>query len=706
MTTTVTETQVVVVSESQVNVITAGIAGADGQGVAAGGTSGQILAKASDDDYDTQWINASGTGTVTSVSMTVPTGLSVFGSPITTSGTLAVSLSSGYVIPQQSTIDSFITSSAVAAGYQPLASVLTNTTASFTTAQESKLSGIASGAEVNVNGDWNASSGDAQILNKPTLGTAAAQDVGYFATTAQGALADSALQSGDNISELTNNSGYITSSALSPYLTSATAASTYVPLTRTINGAALSSDITLDTDDISEGSTNLYFTNERVDDRVASLLVAGTNITLTYNDGAGTLTIDSSGGGGGGAPTGAQYVTLSTNGSLTHERVLTAGTGISITDGGAGSTVTINSTITQYTDEMAQDAVGGIFVDSSEIDFTYSDGTPSITASLVAGSIDESKLDASVNASLDLADSAVQPGTLASYVPYTGASSSVNLGTNSLTVGGTFINGGTLSGASATDNFLNLTATMPSTMTAATNAVSMNITSAGSSTFNNRALSIDYLAGYTGSSLTVGALIVNRAAGTGATFGNGSSTLNYRPGNSNLGAQLQANGTTTGFNFGGYGSAFGSSVANYGAFNSAASSLNTPALNVGTFSAAYSATTNVAGAFMLKNSGTPSFSSCALLADNGDQAVPVAIFRDNGSAVVTIADGGNVTCTGNVSVADDAYASGWNGSTNVPTKNAVYDKINSMFTGTANIAVGTTAPASPAVGDLWVDTSP
>jgi hypothetical protein len=32
--------------------------------------------------------------------------------------------------------------------------------------------------------------------------------------------------------------------------------------------------------------------SEAVDDRVASLLVGGTNITLTYNDGAGTLTID------------------------------------------------------------------------------------------------------------------------------------------------------------------------------------------------------------------------------------------------------------------------------------------------------------------------------------------------------------------------------------------------------------------------------
>jgi len=45
-----------------------------------------------------QW-SANPLGTVTSVAMTVPTGLTVSGSPITTSGTLAVSLQSGYSIP-------------------------------------------------------------------------------------------------------------------------------------------------------------------------------------------------------------------------------------------------------------------------------------------------------------------------------------------------------------------------------------------------------------------------------------------------------------------------------------------------------------------------------------------------------------------------------------------------------------------------------
>lgn len=46
--------------------------------------------------------------------------------------------------------------------------------------------------------------------------------------------------------------------------------------------------------------------------------------------------------------------------------------------------------------------------DSSEIDFTLTG--QDITASIIAGSIDETKLDTSVNASLDLADSSVQPG--------------------------------------------------------------------------------------------------------------------------------------------------------------------------------------------------------------------------------------------------------------------------------------------------------
>ena len=44
------------------------------------------------------------------------------------------------------------------------------------------------------------------------------------------------------------------------------------------------------TSDLSEG-TNLYYTDERVDDRVNTLITDGEGITTTYDDGAGTLTI-------------------------------------------------------------------------------------------------------------------------------------------------------------------------------------------------------------------------------------------------------------------------------------------------------------------------------------------------------------------------------------------------------------------------------
>ena len=62
-----------------------------------------------------------------------------------------------------------------------------------TTAEKTKLAGIATGAEVNVNADWNAASGDvAEILNKPTLpapGTAAGQ-MQYWNGTAWATVAE------------------------------------------------------------------------------------------------------------------------------------------------------------------------------------------------------------------------------------------------------------------------------------------------------------------------------------------------------------------------------------------------------------------------------------------------------------------------------------------------------------------------------------
>ena len=72
--------------------------------------------------------------------------------------------------------------------------------------------------------------------------------------------------------------------------------------------------------------------------------VAGTKTTGHVPTIQGDGSVAWAAGSGGGAPTTAQYVTLATDATLTNERVLTAGTGITITDGGAGNPVTIAAT--------------------------------------------------------------------------------------------------------------------------------------------------------------------------------------------------------------------------------------------------------------------------------------------------------------------------------------------------------------------------
>jgi microcystin-dependent protein len=252
---------------------------------------------------------------------------------------------------------------AIGVSVQGYSSVLQNTTASFTTTDETKLDFITVTQAVDLDtmeadiaalangmvykGNWDASAG--------TFPGGWTAQTGWFYTVSVGWTVDSVVFNIDDRLVATTDNASTTTYAWNWTKLDATDAVTSV-FGRTGNVVATSGDY--NTSQVTE-NTNLYFTDERAQDAVWNAVGAG----LSYDDGTGA----------------------------------------------------ISSTITQYTDELAQDAVGWILTDSAEIDFTYNDWVPSITASIVSGSIDETKLDASVNASLDLADTAVQPAWLSNY---------------------------------------------------------------------------------------------------------------------------------------------------------------------------------------------------------------------------------------------------------------------------------------------------
>ena len=109
---------------------------------------------------------------------------------------------------------------AIGTDVQAHSAVLDATTASYTTAEETKLAGIEASADVTDVANVTAAGAlmDSEVTN---LAQVKAFDSTDYATAAQGTLADSATQPGDNVSTLTNDAGYLTSFTETNDLTSA-----------------------------------------------------------------------------------------------------------------------------------------------------------------------------------------------------------------------------------------------------------------------------------------------------------------------------------------------------------------------------------------------------------------------------------------------------------------------------------------------------
>lgn len=218
----------------------------------------------------------------------------------------------------------------------------------YTTAEKNKLSGIAAGAEVNVQSNWaeSNSSSDAYIQNKPSIPS--------------------------KTSDLTNDSGYITSadvpegssaSTTMPVMDGTAARGTddgfargdHVHPTDTSRQAAITSSNKLSADLISDGTTNKTVTDTEKTtwSGKQDALVSGTNIKTINNEsilGSGNITVS---GGGGGSGEANVIESISING--TAQAVTSKNVDLAVP---VSSTITAIVTLTeaQYTDLSTKDS--------------------------------------------------------------------------------------------------------------------------------------------------------------------------------------------------------------------------------------------------------------------------------------------------------------------------------------------------------------
>lgn len=121
---------------------------------------------------------------------------------------------------------------------------------------------------------------------------------------------------------------------------------------------------------------------EGIDDRVAALLTAGANVTLTYDDASGTLEVAATPPGPG---------DISGFNEAVDDRVaalITAGSGIGKSYDDAAGTLTLTASVpAAYTDEDARDAIGTALTAGNGISVTVDDAGDTITLKAVGSTV-------------------------------------------------------------------------------------------------------------------------------------------------------------------------------------------------------------------------------------------------------------------------------------------------------------------------------
>lgn len=323
-----------------------------------------------------------GSGTVTSVALSLPGIFSVSGSPVTSTGTLSASL-----VTQGANMvwAGPTTGSAAAPDFRYLVTAdVPDLDATKITSGQLPVSlggsgaSTAAGARANfglvIGTDVLAPAGNGSALtslNASSLATGTVPDA---------RLSNTAVSPGSytNTNLTVDAHGRITAAANGSGAGSPGGSNTQVQFN---DGGAFGGDAGLtynkSTDTLTAGAyvgdglalTNLNASNLASgtvpDARLSNTAVSAgsyTNANITV-DSHGRLTAAANGSGSG-APTDASYVVLGLNGTLSNERVLTAGSGVTITDGGANGDVTIDASWvggTVTTDITFTDGVNLVF---------------------------------------------------------------------------------------------------------------------------------------------------------------------------------------------------------------------------------------------------------------------------------------------------------------------------------------------------------